>query len=259
MEETGNGEEQVSQVTVKPKHDEPKCPFCHDTDFSVAVALRCLDCMAWQHKQCFDEAGVRCGACHAELTSQVALTPGQIPTDMTDTERKHYELTGSLEMYFLGKRADRAARERTRRMLEEAEKKQLELHMRVVSEQDGLVPKTPDFLTRGPSECPQLESNKRGDEQKHASDAVTHELIKENITIDALRESNRQVAAANETLRRETEDALHRTAHQLIQEQRASESRTRELVVRVVYMVAIVITLIVTLPHLLTVMFGSDR
>jgi hypothetical protein len=59
----------------------------------------------------------------------------QPPQDLTPDERKYFEMTGSLEMYELRKKADAQARERVQLIQEEVERQRMESDMRIAREQ----------------------------------------------------------------------------------------------------------------------------
>ena len=41
----------------------PRCPYCHDGVHGEDEKHGCSACMAWHHKECWNEAGNRCATC----------------------------------------------------------------------------------------------------------------------------------------------------------------------------------------------------
>lgn len=41
----------------------PRCPFCHEEVLALDAKRACEACMAWHHRECWSEGGLRCASC----------------------------------------------------------------------------------------------------------------------------------------------------------------------------------------------------
>lgn len=50
-------------MSVAPKVEHPRCPFCHEQVGPSDEQLACNGCRAWHHQACWGEGEGRCAAC----------------------------------------------------------------------------------------------------------------------------------------------------------------------------------------------------
>lgn len=53
----------MEKTTPILNHSSPKCPYCHDAVTADSLKTACESCMAWHHRDCWEEHGA-CSTCH---------------------------------------------------------------------------------------------------------------------------------------------------------------------------------------------------
>ncbi len=83
--------EQVASVKV----EHPRCPYCHDEVVAGDPKVACLECMAWQHRECFAEQTGKCAAC-GRAASLEDVAPRVAARVARPGRHRDSELVGSL-------------------------------------------------------------------------------------------------------------------------------------------------------------------
>lgn len=63
----------MEQTHTIVNNSAPRCPYCHETVDVQSTKLACLDCMAWHHRECWDEHG-KCSSCGSKIEDDPILS-----------------------------------------------------------------------------------------------------------------------------------------------------------------------------------------
>ena len=78
----------MNSIIVKVKH--PRCPYCHDAVLTGDEKSACPDCMAWHHKECYQDHKA-CSACGRKETVRGRIRSAGVRPSRNQSQRQQQQ------------------------------------------------------------------------------------------------------------------------------------------------------------------------